>query len=821
MKKCGWIVLIGVCLGNTLYGVTATPGELEERDLWVRAKFEGKAAEKADEAQILVVANHDEVQRNGRSGQPLKLGGKDYTRGLFCHANSKLVVRLPAPGKKFTAIVGVDDAAGPGSVVFSVAVDGQVKFRSEVLRGGEKPAAVEVDLGGAKEFILEAGDSGDNISFDWSDWAEAKVTLEDEQEVWLGDLEIRKKEKGFPVTAPFSFVYDGKAFADIVSRFKVERSSKNLGDGREQYIQKYTDPDTGLEIRCEGIMYRNFPTVEWVVYLKNTSPQDSPILENIQALDMDIACKPQDTFVLTDYQGAHSSPADFHPTETVLAANVEKNYTTWGGFPTANNIPFFNLEGKEDGLILGLGWNGMWAGKFKRDAGQSLRIVFGQERTHLKLQPGEEIRTPLMVLQFCQGTDRSRFQNIWRRWMIEYNLPRPGGKLPQPQLAACSSHQFAEMVNANEENQKQFIDGYLEEGIQLDYWWMDAGWNPNKGNNWQDLLGTWEVDKKRFPNGLRAISDHAHQKGVKTILWFEPERVVKDSWLFVNHPEWLLGDGESRFFNHGNPQANEWLTNHVDRILTDEGIDLYRQDFAVFSRYFWEQEDQKNPDRQGITEIKHVVGYLKYFDELRRRHPDMLIDICAAGGKRLELENLRRAVPLLRSDYILEPVGQQGHTWGIAQWIPYFGTGVNQFDAYGFRSCMCPHLNACYDVRNKNQDFAAIRKYVKQWREISANYYGDFYPLTPHSLGSDMWIGWQFHRPEAGEGMVQMFCRAGTIYDSGLCKLKGLEPEASYIITDYDTEAATVISGRELMEKGLRITFANQPGAALIRYQKQ
>jgi alpha-galactosidase len=83
-----------------------------------------------------------------------------------------------------------------------------------------------------------------------------------------------------------------------------------------------------------------------------------------------------------------------------------------------------------------------------------------------------------------------------------------------------------------------------------------------------------------------------------------------------------------------------------------------------------------------------------------------------------------------------------------------------------------------------------------------------------------MWLGWQFHRPEVGEGVVQMFCRAGTIYDSGLCKLKGLEPDARYEIHDFDQEEKIIMTGQELIEKGLRITFTQQPGAALIQYKK-
>ena len=81
-------------------------------------------------------------------------------------------------------------------------------------------------------------------------------------------------------------------------------------------------------------------------------------------------------------------------------------------------------------------------------------------------------------------------------------------------------------------------------------------------------------------------------------------------------------------------------------------------------------------DREGITEIEHVEGYLAYFDELRRRFPGMLIRHMRLGGRRLDLETLRRAVPLWRSDYAGDPIAQQAQTYGLSLWIPYFGTSV-------------------------------------------------------------------------------------------------------------------------------------------------
>jgi alpha-galactosidase len=569
-----------------------------------------------------------------------------------------------------------------------------------------------------------------------------------------------------------------------------------------------------------AVEYRDFPTVEWTLYFKNTGAADTPILENVQALDTRLERYRWPDyefveFILHHHTGSPCTPADYEPHRTVLKPQTEQRISGAGGRPTNSDLPYFNVAWPGEGVIVVVGWPGQWAAQFTRDEGVGLRVQAGQELTHFTLHPGEEVRTPLIVLQFWKG-DRRRAQNTWRRWMLAHNLPRPGGELPPAQMAACSSHQFGEMIHANEENQIFFVDRYLEEGIQLDYWWMDAGWYVNQ-TGWPNT-GTWEVDTQRFPRGLRAITDHAHAKGVKSIVWFEPERVTPGTWLAEHHPEWIFGGANGGLLNLGNPEARQWLTDHVDQLINEQGIGLYRNDFNIDPLSFWRTNDAE--DRQGITEIRYVEGFLAYWDELRRRHPNMLIDTCASGGRRNDLETLRRAVPLLRSDYILEPVGQQCHTYGIASWIPFYGTGVNSTDPYVFRSQMCPHITGCYDMRNRDQDFATLRRLCQQWRDLGPYYFGDYYPLTPYSLDPAHWMAWQFDRPDLGEGMMQVFRRADSVYEAARFPLRGLEPDARYTVADLDAPAATEMTGRELWEKGLLVRIADRPGAVVIRYQK-
>ena len=812
------------CLWScTGWAVTPTEIEMSDAARWAGAKFKAATDTTKPDPGLYVLANHDPVQRNGRGGQPMRLLDKTYARGLYCHAVSRVIVRLPAAGAEFTAVVGVDSneqtSGGRGSVRFAVQVNGQERFKSPLLREGVAGLPVTVDLDGATEFVLLVDDGGDGIGCDQADWAEARAKLKDGRELWLADLPMTDGAGREPLSTdpPFAFTYDGKPSAELLKNWKTERSSRDLDEGRVEHSITYTDPATGLRVRCVAVAYRYFPTVEWTVHFQNTGQADTPILSDVEALDLSLQRPGQGEFVLHHFTGSPCLANDFEPFETALKPGSVKRISAAGGRPSNSDLPYFNLAGPEAGLIIVVGWPGQWAAQFARDGATGLRITAGQEKTRLKLHPGETIRTPLMVLQFWRG-DWIRAQNLWRRWMIAFNLPRPGGQRLSVQMAACSSHQFGEMIHANTANQILFVDRYLEEKLPLDYWWMDAGWYPCDGE-WPKT-GTWEVDTNRFAGGLRAISDHAHAKGVKTIVWFEPERVHAGTWLTANHPEWILGGKNGGLLNLGNTAARQWLTDHVDKLLTEQGIDLYRQDFNMDPLSFWQKNDAD--DRQGITENHHVTGYLAYWDELLRRHPNMLIDSCASGGRRNDLETLRRAVPLLRSDYIMEPVGNQGHTYGLSFWVPFQGTGTGSgaLSPYLLRSTLVTHFTACFDVRRKDLDYDMIRRVLSQWRRYATYYFGDYYPLTPYNLDPSLWMAWQFDVPEKGEGMVQAFRRGKSAFESARFPLTGLDPDARYVITNLDSGEARTLTGRELVEKGLSVSISNPAGDIVITYAR-
>jgi len=470
-------------------------------------------------------------------------------------------------------------------------------------------------------------------------------------------------------------------------------------------------------------------------------------------------------------------------------------------------------------MIAVISWAGQWAAHFACDAAGSLRMTGGQESTSFRLRPGEQVRSPLAVLQFYRG-DWTWAQNVWRSWMLAHNVPRRNGKPLDPFIYVCNGNYYPGLMT-DAATELEFLRRYFEEDIHPDYWNQDAGWYPCAPVGWPKV-GTWEVDRDRWPKGIREASDWLRARGTRTIMWFEPERVHAGSWLAENHPEWIHGGRGGGLLNLGIPECRSWITDRIDRVITDEGIDFYRQDFNIDPLYYWRGGDED--DRQGITEIRHVEGYFALWDELVRRHPNLWIDTCASGGRRNDLETLRRAVPILRSDWVLpgsDPLDQQNHTYGISFWMPYNGTGYTVLDKYSVRSIMTTIHGIGVDTRRTDLDYDLVRKLYHEVRQIQPCYLGDYYPLTPYHRTTTAWAAWQFDRPDTGTGLVQAFRRQDCAEETSRFRLRQLDPYARYTVTDLDQpDSPQEMAGDRLMQEGLVASIRDKPGAALFTYRR-
>ncbi len=615
--------------------------------------------------------------------------------------------------------------------------------------------------------------------------------------------------------------------------------------GADQII--YQDPATKLEVRVEVTRYKDFPAVEWLLRFRNAGTQDSPILEQVFPLDARFTAPAGDP-IIHYAKGATCSRDDFMPLRRALNKTGMLQLHAGGGRSSSDSLPFFNIEFERGaGVVLGIGWTGEWAAKFSRERGAEFRATAGMALTHLRLRAGEEIRTPRIVMLSWQG-DRMRGHNLLRRFIMAHARPRANGA--PVEMPVANGNWGATPAPVHLENIRKIIEHHLP----MDVYWIDAEWFGQ--GRWYVNPGNWAVKRDIYPQGFKPISDRLHEAGMKFLLWFEPERVSEGTPWYREHPQWLLevpkarrvynwGTSQAdplwvvnesyrnqivendRLFNLADPAARRFLTDFISARIKEFGIDWYRHDANIAPLEFWRAADA--PDRQGITEIRWVEGLYEFWDELLRRHPGLAIDNCASGGRRIDIESLRRSLPLWRTDYPGENTAKQCHTYGLNFWVPVSATGAGLLgrDAdYGLRSSMSSGLvfelfsqpsREPYDLtRVAWQD---VRKSLETYKQIKKYFTGDYYPLTGYSQAEDAWMVYQLDLPEQGEGLVVALKRPSSHLTRGAFPLRALAP-TGYEVTDLDTGKRRTMTGAELSTSGLELALDARPASALLVYRK-
>jgi len=377
--------------------------------------------------------------------------------------------------------------------------------------------------------------------------------------------------------------------------------------------------------------------------------------------------------------------------------------------------------------------------------------------------------------------------------------------------------------------------------LPFEYIWMDAGWygadtapSPDEfEGDWAQHTGDWRVSPLIHTNGLKDVSKAVHDAGMKFILWFEPERVIKGTPLTLSHPEYFIAHENENVRNWlldlGNEAAWNYCFDTISSLIEDIGVDIYRQDFNTGPLYYWRKNDTEG--RKGITEIKHIMGLYRLWDELLKKFPNLLIDNCASGGRRIDIETLRRSIPLWRSDYQcaanFRPEGSQCHNLSFSKWIPFSGSGSGRYyDTYRYRSSYAPAYSNNYAFSEREtfgddpEKMKWLAKMLDEYKKVRPYMSEDFYPLTEVSDRCDIWCASQFDRPDKNDGMIMLFRRENSPYEKAVFEIWGIDSTSDYIFTDCDDEKETLISGASLVENGFSVVIAEKYSSKIYFYRK-
>jgi len=627
---------------------------------------------------------------------------------------------------------------------------------------------------------------------------------------------------------PFSFTYRSRYSDNFITRWQYSAMNLETVDpNAEKSVYTYTDKRSGLVVKCFVTWYQDFPAVEWVLKFSNNSNRNTPVIEKVNAINHTFLYNKPGTFVLHYANGCNSLRNDFRPYDDEIKTGRSIYISPNEGRSSSGEkaFPFFNIESPaQEGTMVAIGWTGKWFANVLKKDEKSVSLNAGMEKFQSVLFPQEEIRSPRICLLFWKGEDRMTGHNQFRQFILAHHTRMINGKPSELPLSALLAREGPPPCNEHTCTTESFaiamINRFQQFNIVPEVFWIDAGWYPNQGS-WVNT-GSWVVNKENFPNGLKPVSDAAHQVGAKFLLWFEPERVRKGTLLDTEHPEWLMGDTNSstKLLNLGNKDALDWLINHISGMIKKEGIDIYRQDFNMNPMPYWEKSDQ--PQRIGISEIRHIEGLYAFWDSLLVRFPNLIIDNCASGGRRIDLETVSRSSPLWRTDFhgYTEPNGSQDNTYGLNFYLPLHGTGNWVRSQYYFRSNMSSSMVLNWDINSNTCSVSEMQQYVQDYKRFRPYYYGDYYPLTGTKDFSKnkVWLAYQLNRPEIKDGIILIFRREDCIENSTTIKLHGLDEKATYELFYEDYKISAQKTGRELMD-GFEVFISQRPASLLIRYK--
>ena len=615
---------------------------------------------------------------------------------------------------------------------------------------------------------------------------------------------------------PLSFVLDGKSSREFLGSWNFSFADSSMVD-RIIHRIKWNNPDGTFEVSCVLTEFINHSAIEWKLYFKNTGIKNSPVLEKVLPLDAivhePIKLSPNQPryipVVIHCNKGSNHSNIEFMPVAELLDLEQSYSIKSHAGRSSEAFLPFWNLEYHESGLVTALGWSGDWKADFSYPEKNQAIMKAGMSNLCLYLKPGEQISSPSVCLLYWEGKDATRGNNLFRRYMRDAVVPKWNGKEP---ITLAMSGGSSALETVSEKNQVDFIRKIAGTGAEV--YWLDAGWYAApKGADWHKGRGNWFPDPKKFPNGMKVLADEAHKNRLKFLLWFDPEIVSSGTDIAEKHPDWIIWKTkETGLYNLGNTDALKYMTDLISKNLSEWDVDIFRNDFNINPGPLWKMEDK--PGRTGITEIRYVEGLYSFWDELLKRKPDLLIDNCASGGRRIDYETCKRSVPLWRSDYecyIYPDVyeASQNQTYGLGYYLPYNSTGQGiTYNKYKDRSLATASIVLSIGAEKDELANVPFNKVKQVWDDIkSYNYLTmyDFYPLTEFSLKDDAWMVLQYDCPEKGEGCMICFRRANAPFAEVEFKLRAIDPQAVYKLIDIDSGTEISVKGTQLEKLSIRL----------------
>lgn len=627
---------------------------------------------------------------------------------------------------------------------------------------------------------------------------------------------------------PFSMSCDGQEVEDWSQQFDSEN------------VWTFRSDSKGLEVELHAHACAGGRGTEVRVLLKNHGVHASGLLSNIAFLRFRVAIGLDDVPVIHHCGGGQSDATFPGPAWRVQRTELPD----WSalhlegakGRSSNKDLPLFLLtdDQERDGCAIAMGYSGHVLTTFLRDFDyRSVQVTSRVKNLKLRLAAGESIALGSWLLLPYEGDEMSG-KNALRRVLREEICPRLPSRSGMP--AVTYVHWFG--IEENYDHQSLLREANLQAALGAEYFELDAAW-AMQGTEQHYGAGNWEIENSRkFPAGIGAFADEVRALGLRFGMWMEPERVEPGTKMDRDMNHLLLRcPGQSlALLDFSKPEAVERITQIVCDVIERNGVEWMRLDSNLDPDAYW----ATIPDEglRGLTQLRHFEGFYRMVDEMRRRFPNLHIEGCSSGGRRIDLETLRRSHSLWISDDPMYQATVHKNIGGANHFLPahlinsqaakypiFFQKvrspsqcGRDVFSDFWLMSLMGglfglggPHT--AYPPET-NERFRAL---VKKYLEIRPNLAGDFYPLLPQPGSVNDWDAWQFHDPAGQRGHVVVFRMKG-VQRACSIPFRALDPKRTYELCVHGGSSAWHVSGADLISKGLACSLPDHWSAQLATY---
>jgi alpha-galactosidase len=479
--------------------------------------------------------------------------------------------------------------------------------------------------------------------------------------------------------------------------------------------------------QIEAVVTARLDPASDVLTLQTTLTNTGDEILDVQWLAAGGVPLPPDSERVQSYSGRHNS--EFVPQDDPLSRSLwrrenRRGLTSHDCFPGA-------VVHCADGAAYGaqLAWSGNhaqqidWVDDGRRHWQMGEWLAPGE----LRIAPGTSVTTPAM-LAACSAEGANGVAWAFHRAMRQ-RISWPGGKMkPRPvHLNTWEGFYFKHDLAAL----KELATSAAEVGIER--FVLDDGWFKGRDND-NSSLGDWQVDRRKYPQGLAPLANHVTALGMEFGLWVEPEMVNPDSDLYRAHPEWalqvkgrpLLTARNQLVLDLTRPEVAHYLFTSIAPLLKSLPIRYLKWDH---NRNLTHAGDMALYGRQ----VRATYGLLAQF---RAAFPDVEIEACAGGGGRIDAGILEHTHRFWASDCI-DAVSRVGIQRGFLQFMPpeVMGSHVGaspahstgRMQAMDFRSAVAlpGHFGVELDLRKvKGAERTELRAAIARYKALRGRLHG-------------------------------------------------------------------------------------------------